>query len=72
MCLHIFALRVAASRGWAVPGMLTFPNVEIKVVLVLSMGILDTSLSVLASAKSAPFWKMIAVAEVVLILAFTT
>jgi hypothetical protein len=70
LLLHGAGLLVARHKGWTVPGMLTFPQVEIKVALALATGVLDTSLFVLMSPESAAFWKVIAALEVALALAF--
>jgi hypothetical protein len=70
LLLHGFGLLVARHKGWAVPGMLTFPQVEIKVALALAVGILDTCLFVLVSSESVAFWKVVAALELAAILSF--
>ena len=47
-----------------VPGFLQFPQVEIVALLVMSMGILDTSAAVLLISSSAWGWKILAALEV--------
>jgi hypothetical protein len=58
---HWLALRAAASVGLEAPGLLQLPHLEIKVLMVLVMGFLDSSLGVLADPSANGVWKAVAV-----------
>lgn len=60
--LQLFVLKHILD--FPVPGFLQFPQVEIVALLVMSMGILDTSAAVLMMASSAWGWKILAIFEV--------
>jgi hypothetical protein len=59
-----------ASVVSSVAGVFSFPQPQIKVVLALTIGCLDSSLAVLADETAAPGWKLIAVIELLLFAAF--
>ena len=68
--LHLVGLKYARDRNWNIPGEFQWPHLEVKVALVLSMGVLDCSFAVLCSAKTAPGWKALAVMESLMVAAF--
>ena len=47
-----------------------FPQAQIKVVLAIAIGCLDSSLGVLADSEASPGWKMIAALELLLFALF--
>ena len=68
--LHGVALAVLNWMATAVPGSMQFPHAEVKVLLAISMGAMDCSFAVLASASTAPGWKLVAATEVVATMTF--
>jgi len=59
LILHFIALKVA-SRYTTVPPIMELPHLEIKVLLALVMGLLDSSLGVLVNSSASVGWKMLA------------
>jgi len=71
--LHAMFVLVATRRKWfngKLPQMYRFPHVEIKLFIGFSMGMLNVSLGVLASANTAKGWKLLASLEILTTLLF--
>lgn len=66
--IQLFVLRHILH--FPVPGFLQFPQVEIVALLVMSMGILNTSAAVLFMKSSAWGWKILAIVEIGCVILF--
>ena len=69
---HLAYLGVARMCSWEVPGILQLPHGEIKVLLALSMGVLDASIEVLWAPDAAWGWKAVAAMELCATMLFIT
>ena len=69
MLTLLYLLFLPSFPSSAVP-VLAWPQMEIVMVLVTSMGMLDVSFGVLATFASAKGWKLLAAVEVLLVLLF--
>jgi len=73
LILHVFGLGLAYCCGYSgqqISFALRFPQVEIKLFIVLSMGMFNTGLAVLCAQSAAAGWKIVAVLQIVLALVF--
>lgn len=59
--MHILLLKAVKRWKWLgeeIPPLIKFPQFEIKLFIVFSMGMIDTGLGVLAAPDTAPGWKV--------------
>lgn len=69
--LHgVVVLLATHVLSYRVPDSFQPPHLEVKLVLLLAMGALDSSLACIADANAAPLWRFVAVVLVVSCLAF--